>query len=51
MTKLKQGKHLIRYELRAEIPGEFHAMPHQAQAMYIPEIRANSNEMQLKVSD
>lgn len=48
---LKQGRHLIRYELRAEIPGEFHAMPDQLHAMYVPEIRANSDEMQLKVTD
>ncbi len=51
IAKLKQGKHLIRYELRAEIPGDFHAMPDQAHAMYVPEIRSNSDEMRLKVND
>lgn len=51
IAHLKQGKHLIRYELRAEIPGEFHAMPDQAHAMYVPEIRANSDEMRLKIND
>ena len=48
---IKQGKHLFRYELRAEIPGKFHAMPDQAHAMYVPEIRANSDEMRLDVND
>ena len=51
ISKLKQGKHLLRYELRAEIPGEFHAMPNQAHAMYVPEIRTNSDEMRITVSD
>jgi uncharacterized protein YfaS (alpha-2-macroglobulin family) len=48
---VKQGKHLIRYELRAEVPGEFHGMPDQADAMYVPEIRANSDEMRVGVDD
>lgn len=51
ISALKQGKHLIRYELRAEVPGEFHAMPDQIHAMYVPEIRANSDEMRLGVND
>ncbi|MFH1157332.1 MAG: MG2 domain-containing protein [Pseudomonadota bacterium] len=51
IAKLKQGRHLMRYELRAEIPGEFHAMPDQAHAMYVPEIRSNSDEMRLNVGD
>lgn len=51
IAKLKQGKHLLRYELRAEVPGNFHAMPDQAHAMYVPEIRSNSDEMRLSVQD
>lgn len=51
IAKLKQGKYLLRYELRAEVPGEFHAMPNQAHAMYVPEIRANSDEMRVRVVD
>jgi uncharacterized protein YfaS (alpha-2-macroglobulin family) len=51
IAKLKQGRHLIRYELRAEDPGIFHAMPDQAHAMYVPEIRANSDEMRVTVQD
>ncbi|MDZ4242858.1 MAG: alpha-2-macroglobulin family protein, partial [Candidatus Omnitrophota bacterium] len=51
ITKLKQGTYRISYELRAEVPGEFHAMPNQAHAMYVPEIRANSSEMRLTVEE
>jgi hypothetical protein len=51
ISHIKQGKHLLRYELRAEVPGKFHAMPDQAQAMYVPEIRANSDEMRIGVDD
>jgi len=51
IDKLKQGKHRIRYELRAEIPGEFHGMPNQTHAMYVPEIRANSAEMRVVIED
>jgi uncharacterized protein YfaS (alpha-2-macroglobulin family) len=51
IAKLKQGKYILRYELRAEVPGEFHAMPNVAHAMYVPEIRANSDEMRVNVVD
>lgn len=51
ISKLKQGKHVIRYELRAEVPGTFHAMPNQTHAMYVPEIRSNSDESVITVSD
>jgi len=48
---LARGKHSVSYRLRAEIPGRFHALPARAQAMYAPELRANSDEIQLKVQD
>jgi uncharacterized protein YfaS (alpha-2-macroglobulin family) len=48
---LARGKHSVGYRLRAEIPGTFHALPARAQAMYAPELRANSDEIQLKVVD
>ena len=51
IPKLKQGEHKISYELRAEIPGTFHGMPNQVHAMYVPEIRANSAEIQMTVLD
>ena len=49
VDKLKQGKHRITYELRAEVPGTFHGMPNQTHAMYVPEIRSNSSEMIMTV--
>lgn len=48
---LPQGRYKITYELRAEVPGEFHGMPNQTHAMYVPEIRANSSEARLTVVD
>jgi uncharacterized protein YfaS (alpha-2-macroglobulin family) len=48
---LLRGKHSVSYRLRAEIPGRFHALPARAQAMYAPELRANSDEIRLQVSD
>ena len=48
---LARGKHSVAYRLRAEIPGKFHALPARAQAMYAPELKANSDEIQLKIVD
>ena len=39
---LPQGKHTIAYRLRAEIPGEFHALPAFGECMYTPFVRGNS---------
>jgi len=48
-SRLPQGVWEIRYTLRAEVPGSFHALPLMAQAMYVPEIRANSDEVRVVV--
>jgi uncharacterized protein YfaS (alpha-2-macroglobulin family) len=48
---LPQGIWEVRYMLRAEVPGTFHALPLLGQAMYVPEIRANGDEVRLTVSD
>jgi uncharacterized protein YfaS (alpha-2-macroglobulin family) len=48
---LPQGVWEIRYDLRAEVPGKFHALPLLGYAMYVPEIRANSEELRIIVSD
>ncbi len=48
---LARGKHSVSYRLRAEIPGQFSTLPATAGAMYAPELRANSDEMKLKISD
>ena len=48
---LPEGVWEIRYDLRAETPGRFHALPVMGSAMYVPEIRANSGELRLSVSE
>ncbi len=48
---LEQGDHILRYKLRAETPGTFHALPTSGYAMYAPEVRAISDEMKLKIDD
>jgi uncharacterized protein YfaS (alpha-2-macroglobulin family)/tetratricopeptide (TPR) repeat protein len=48
---LQQGEHVLKYKLRAEIPGKFHALPTTGYAMYAPEIRAISDEMRLEIKD
>jgi len=48
-SRLPQGVWEIRYTLRAEVPGFFHALPLVGQAMYVPEIRGNSDEIRIEV--
>ncbi len=48
-SRLPQGVWEIRYALRAEVPGSFHALPLMGQAMYVPEIQANSDEVRVVV--
>jgi len=49
--RLARGRHSISYRLRAEIPGKFSALPTRAYAMYAPELKANSDEIKLKIID
>ena len=51
LDKLPEGVWEIRYDLRAEVPGQFHALPVVGQAMYVPEIRANGAELRVQVND
>ncbi len=51
VRRLARGSHSLSYRLRAEIPGSFSALPTQAAAMYAPELKANSDEMKIKVQD
>ncbi len=48
---LARGKHSIAYRMRAEIPGQFHALPTRGYAMYAPELKGNSDEMQVRIVD
>ncbi len=49
LDKLPEGVWEIRYDLRAEVPGQFHALPVVGYAMYVPEIRCNGAEIRVRV--
>ncbi|HVF56946.1 MAG TPA: alpha-2-macroglobulin family protein [Pyrinomonadaceae bacterium] len=51
VDSLSEGVWEIRYDLRAEAPGSFHALPMLGHAMYVPEIRCNDEEMKVRVLD
>ncbi|MHB8873529.1 MAG: alpha-2-macroglobulin family protein [Myxococcaceae bacterium] len=51
LTQIPVGVTKLSYELRAEVPGKFHALPARLEAMYAPELRATSDEMRLEVRD
>ena len=51
VRSLPRGRHNLSYRLRAEVPGRFSALPTRAEAMYAPELRANSDEMKILVRD
>ena len=51
IDKLPEGIWEIRYDLRAEVPGRFHALPVLGHAMYVPEIRCNGAEIRVTVKD
>lgn len=48
---LPRGKHSVSYRLRAEIPGRFSALPAKGSGMYAPELKANSDEIKLRITD
>ena len=50
-THLARGRHSAAYRMRAEIPGRFSALPTKAWAMYAPELKANSDEIKMQLSD
>ena len=51
IDKLPEGLWEIRYDLRAEVPGSFHALPVLGHAMYVPEIRCNGTEVRVTVDE
>ena len=48
---LARGKHSVSYRVRAEIPGLFSALPTKGSAMYAPELKANSDEVKVRIRD
>ena len=51
LRTLARGKHSVSYRVRAETPGKFSALPTRAYAMYAPELKANSDELKLAITD
>ncbi|WP_197528931.1 alpha-2-macroglobulin family protein [Aeoliella mucimassa] len=51
VQRLMRGTHSVSYRMRAETPGVFSALPTKASAMYAPELKANSNEIKVRVND
>lgn len=51
LSQIPVGVTKLSYELRAEAPGRFHALPARVEAMYAPELRATSDEMRMEVRD
>ncbi len=51
VRRLPRGRHSVSYRVRAEIPGQFSALPTQGYAMYAPELKGNSDEIKVKIVD
>ncbi|MGC1272927.1 MAG: MG2 domain-containing protein [Planctomycetaceae bacterium] len=51
VERLPRGTHSVKYRLRAEIPGSFSALPAKGYAMYAPELRGNSDELKVNITD
>jgi len=51
VSHLPRGKHNIKYKLRAEIPGKFSALPAKVYANYAPELKGNSDEIKISITD
>jgi len=51
VENLPQGRHNLRYRVRAEVPGRFSALPTRAVGVYAPEVRANSDEAKVVVGE
>lgn len=51
LPRLAEGFWELKTQYRAETPGTFHALPAIGQAMYVPEIRGNSDEIRIRIED
>lgn len=50
LSRIPAGKSEIRYRIRATTAGDFQALPVTVEAMYAPEVRANSAARRLQIS-
>lgn len=51
LQSIPVGTTKLSYELRAEVPGRFSALPARFEAMYAPELQATADEMRFEVRD
>jgi hypothetical protein len=51
ISHMPQGTRALRYRLRAEIPGSFHALPTNGYSMYAPDVRCLSDEWRVTIGD
>jgi uncharacterized protein YfaS (alpha-2-macroglobulin family) len=51
VSYMPQGTARLKYQLRCEIPGTFSALPTQGGSMYVKEVRANSDEWKVTITD
>jgi alpha-2-macroglobulin len=51
VSYMRQGAAQLRYQLRCETPGIFTALPTQGGSMYVPEVKANSEDFKLSITD
>ncbi len=51
IRSLPRGTQTVRYQLRAETPGNYKALPATAEAMYAPELQANSEDIRLDITE
>jgi hypothetical protein len=51
VTAIPVGTTRLSYELRAEVPGRFAALPARMEAMYAPELQSTADEMRFEVRD
>ena len=49
LDHVEAGTWEIRFGLRATTPGDYRALPVQASAMYVPEVRANGDARRVKI--
>lgn len=51
LNSLPQGRRILSYRLRAELPGQFRSLPVNGYAVYAPDIRALSDEQRIGIRD
>ena len=51
LDHVEAGNWEIRFGLRATTPGDYRALPVKAAAMYVPEVRANSDARRVRIEN